>query len=211
MSKAALRFFLPMALFLVLTACSRSDSVQLESGSSSGQATEDGSSPQTENTAAPEQPLPSKDGNPGIEVASLPIGGQSEGSQGTDGAQCLKVNWILSTTENAIPEGLAVKITGAAFEPDAYRAVDGGCQGPPCIGHAFRAAELACDLPIRPTEADATGLSQTEEVSVSLQGRIVCTDWSADTCRTFVEAVRASPQTLSVPLPVVVPTENPGG
>jgi len=211
MSKAAVRLILPIVLFLVLTSCSRSGSVQLESGSSAGQATEGASPPPTENTAAAEQPLPSKGGNPGIEVASLPIGGQSQGSPGTDGAQCVKVNWILSTAANSIPDGLAVEITGAAFEPDVYRAVNGGCQRPPCIGRAFRAAELACDLPIRPTEAGATALSETEEVSVSLQGRIVCTDWNADSCRTFVEAVRASPQTLSVPLPVVSPTENPGG
>jgi hypothetical protein len=197
MSKIAVRFWLCVVFLLALTACSGSNAVQ--SGSTSALAT---GAPSTENTTAVEQPLPARGGNPGISVASLPIGGQSEGATGTDGAQCVRVNWILSASGDTIPSGLAVEITSVAFEPDAYRVADNPCQEPPCIGHIFRASELVCDLPIRPTDASATGLSETEQVSVSAQGRVLCTDYGDVACKTFVSAVRGSPQTLTVPLPI---------
>jgi len=196
MSKAVVRFWLSVAFLLALTACSGSNAVQ--SGSAPALAT---GAPSTENTTALEQPLPVRGGNPGISVASLPIGGQSEGATGTDDVQCVRVNWILSTSGDTIPSGLAVEITSVAFEPDAYRVTDNPCQGPPCIGHVFRASELACDLPIRPTDASATGLSDTEQVSVSAQGRVLCIDYGGVPCKTFVSAVRGDPQTLTVPLP----------
>lgn len=201
MSKAAVRFCLPVAFLLALTSCSGAHSVQLDSASTPGLSL-DATPPPTENTTAAEQPLPPRDGNPGISVATLPVGGQSGGSPGTGGVQCVQVNWILSTAGDTIPAGLAVEITGAAFEPDAYRLTDDACPGPPCIAHVFRASALACDLPIRPRLDGATGLSETEQVSVSVQGRVLCTNYDGAPCKTFVEAVRGEPQTISLPLPV---------
>lgn len=198
MTKAAFRL-LAVAFLLALAACSGADPVQLDSSSTQGSI--DGAPPATEDPGALEQPLPPRDGNPGISVATLPVGGQGGGS-GTDGVQCVQVNWLLSTSQDAIPAGLAVEITGAAFEPDAYVVTDGSCEGPPCIDYIFQASEVACDLPIRPSVAGATELSDSEEVSVSVQGRVLCTDYDAAPCRTFVEAVRGDPQTISVGLPL---------
>lgn len=198
MSKPVFRL-LAVALVLALAGCSGDDQAQLDSSSTQGSI--DGAPPATEDPGALEQPLAPRNGNPGIPVASLPIGGQS-GGPGTDGVQCVQVNWLLSTNGDAIPAGLAVEITGAAFEPDAYLVTDGSCEGPPCIDYIFQASEVACDLPIRSSVAGATELSDSEEVSVSVQGRVLCTDYDAAPCRTFVEAVRGEPQTISVGLPV---------
>jgi len=193
MSKAAVRFFLPVLCLLVLTACSGDNPAQPGSDVSL-----DGASPATE-TGGVEQPLPPEDGNPGISVASLPVGGQSEGSPGD---QCVRVSWILSSTDNKIPGGLAVKITGAAFAPDRYVQADHGCQGPPCVGLTLSAGELRCDLPIRPKDAGATELSPGDEVAMSMRGRVLCTDYGGDPCRSFADAVLGSPQTIPIPLPV---------
>lgn len=200
MSKAAVRFFLPVALLLALTACSGTNQDQPASESVLGVATE--ATPAEENTTAVEQPLPPRDDNPGISVATLPIGGGSGGPIGAAGAQCVRVNWILSTTGDSIPAGLSVEITGAAFEPDVYRVTDDACQGPPCIGKIFRASERACDVPIRPRVAGATGLNESEEVKLSAQGRVLCTNYDGAPCKSFVAAVHGEPQTISLALPV---------
>lgn len=193
MSKAAVRLGLPLLCLLALTACSGDSTA-----GSGSEVSLDGASPATE-TGGVEQPLPPEDGSPVISVASLPVGGQSEGSPGD---QCVRVSWILSSTENTIPGGLSVKITGVAFAPDRYVQADHGCAGPACVGLTLSSAELRCDLPIRPTETTATELSESDEVKMSLKGRVLCTDYDANPCKTFAATVLGSPQTIPVPLPV---------
>jgi len=146
-----------------------------------------------------EQPLPPEDGNPGISVASLPVGGQAVGSPGD---QCVQVSWILSSTDNNIPRGLAVKITGVGFKPARYVQADHGCQGPACIGLTLSSAELRCALPIRPTDRTATELSESDKVKLSLKGRVLCTDYDVSPCKSFAATVLGSPQTIPIPLPV---------
>jgi hypothetical protein len=158
--------------------------------------------PATESSGAVEQPLPPRGNNPGITVASLPIGGGGGGSSGEGALQCIRVNWILSSSGSAIPAGLAVNITGVTFEPDVYQPAEGPCQGPPCIGFTFKLSEIACDLPIRPKSSEATSLSESEQVTVSAQGRVLCSDYGSSPCKDFAGQVRGSPQTLSVPLPI---------
>lgn len=221
MSKAAVRSCLAVACLLALTACSGANQDQAPSGSVSGEVVDatpapEDATPAQENTTAAEQPLPPREGNPGISVATLPIGGGSDVSSANDGAQCVHVNWILSTTGDSLPAGLSVQITGAAFEPDVYRVADNGCQGPPCIGKIFRSAERACDLPIRPKDSRATGLNESEQVKLSAQGRVLCTNYDAAPCKSFVVAVQGEPQTISLALPVspdAAPgsTADPGG
>jgi hypothetical protein len=155
----------------------------------------------TESSGAVEQPLPARGDNPGVTVASLPIGGGSGGSSGSGGLQCVRVNWILSSGV-ALPDGLAVSITGATFEPDVYQSVGSPCEGQTCIGFTFKLSEVACDLTIKPKRADATELSDSEQVSVSMQGRVLCTDSGSTPCKDFVRVVHGSPRTLTVPLPI---------
>jgi hypothetical protein len=204
MSKAAVRSCLSVVILLAATACSGADQTQpVVAGTVATDA------PSTENTTAAERPQAPRGGNPGIAVASLPVGGQSAGPQGTGGAQCLSVNWVLTT--HAIPSGLAVKITDVAFDPAVYRVTDDSCQGPPCSGFTFQGSERACDLPVRPRLEGATALSETEQVTVSMAGHVLCTDYSGAACTTFVESVRGLPSTLALWLPVTPesPTSPP--
>jgi hypothetical protein len=199
MSQAAVRSRLPVVVFVVvnaLAACSGADQTQPVSVA----GTVASAAPSTENTTAVEKPQAPRGGNPGIAVASLPVGGQSAGSPGTGGAQCLSVNWVLTT--NPIPPGLAVKVTDFAFDPGVYRVTDDPCPGSPCSGFTFQGSERACDLPVRPVVATATALSETEQVTVSMGGHVLCTDYSGAACRTFVESVRGLPSTLALWLPV---------
>jgi hypothetical protein len=200
MSKSACRRVLPVVVLLLLTACSGGGGAQPEA---SPTVDIGGGEPATESSGAVEQPLPPSGDNPGIKMASLPIGGGGGGgSSGDGGLQCVRVNWILSASGSAIPGGLAVRITGASFAPNAYRTANSPCQGPPCIGFTFELSEIACDLPIRPKRSDATSLSETDQVAVSIQGRVLCTDYGSSLCKDFVGEVRDSPQVILLPVPI---------
>jgi hypothetical protein len=199
MPKAGRRL-LTVTLLLVLTACSGGGGAQPESSPTvdiggGGTATE------TPGGAA-EQTLAPRGGNRGITVASLPVGGGSGGAFENSGVQCVRVNWLLSTSGAAIPAGLAVNITGSTFRPDVFRPADSPCEGPPCIGFTFKSSEVACDLPIRPRKASDTNVSDVEQVTLSMQGRVLCTDYASSRCKSFAAEVRARPKTLKVPLPI---------
>lgn len=169
-----------------------------------------GETPATESSGAVQQPLQSTGGNPGFDVASLPIGGQSEGTFGDSGVQCVRVNWTLPPPGGAIPAGIAVLVTGASFAPDVFDPENAPCELAPCVGFTFKLSEVACDLPIGPRQANATGLSDSERATLTLRGLIACTDKDSATCTSFVSAVRGSPQTLTVPLPIVPGKPTPG-
>jgi hypothetical protein len=190
MSKAAARLLLPVALLLVVTACSGDRQAQTDPGPT---VAIDGAAPPTERTAAVEQPLPRQDGEPGIKVASLPIGG-AEG-----GGPCVQVSW----SGNQIPEGFGVKVNKVRFEPGTYTLADNACTGsqPSCAGFVFRASETGCLLAIRPADPLKTERIQSERVSLRMTGRALCPDYGDAACGTFVTDVVKAPSSMTVARP----------
>lgn len=203
MSKAACRLCLILAFLLGLPACSGSGAAQ-PSGDVSVLGT---AAPPTENTTAVEQPQAARGDNPGIKVASLPVGGSSEGAPGPGGVQCLGVNWVL--TSDPLPAGVSVVLTEVRFDPDVYRPASGSCPLPSCVGFVFQGSDRACDLAIRPKADGETTLSDTD-VQAFADGRVLCADSEGSACKDFLTSVRGQSSTLTVKLPVPAQTADSG-
>ncbi|HYO19811.1 MAG TPA: hypothetical protein VES02_14230 [Dermatophilaceae bacterium] len=192
MSKPAARWCLPVVLLLALAACSGSG--QTRSVSVAGTAAD--AQPSTENTTALEKPQAPREGNPGIPVATLPVGGASEGLLGSDGAQCLPVSW----SRIDIPAGYAAAVGDVTFEPEVFLTASRGCPNPPCHGYVFRSSSGACDVPVRPKDPSETALGDSA-VAVSVTGLVLCPDESSDACAEFRTAVLSAPPSLSIQQP----------
>jgi len=202
MSKAAARL-VPLVVFvLTLAACSGGNPT--EPVTVAGTAAD--APPSTENTTALEQPQDPGADKPDISLASLPIGDPEGFSRDGDGEQCIHVTWIQSS--DAIPEGLGVQVTGARFVPPVYRSGSRSCERPTCEGHVFRGSDLTCDLSIRPVRESETELLDNPPVIMSLQGQVLCTDLTSDSCKSFAGEVRDQAQTLSLKLPAA-PLDTP--
>jgi hypothetical protein len=202
MFKVAARLGLPVVIVLALVACSGSD--RGEPVDVAGTAAE--APPSTKSTTSVEQPRAPREDNPGISVASLPIGAPDGFSLKSDGAQCVHVDWALSDT---IPTGLGVLVTGATFVPKVYRLARVSCERPTCVGHLFHGTDLTCDLAIRPARADERSLLNDPKVTTSLKGQVVCADFASAACRTFTAEVRTRAQNLLLKLPAA-PVGTPG-
>ncbi len=133
-----------------------------------------------------------------VELAQLPIGGNTTQDQTTFADTCVTINWIVQQDAAKIPSGVQITITGANFSTDVYAVADQGCADdhPPCIGFVFDAGHQACNLAIAPTGSqDATGT----EPAVSIGGKVTCVDGQSADCVAFLSAV-ANEQSLSIPL-----------
>ncbi len=202
MSKAAYRLCLLLAVLLSLAACSGSGPAQ-PSGDVSVLGT---AAPPTENTTAVEAPQAPRGGNPGIRVASLPVGGSSELAPGSDIVQCLRVKWVLS---DSIPAGLSVALVDVHFDSEVFSPAS-GCPLPSCVGYVFQGSDTACDKAIRPKESGMSILLSTTSVSASAEGRVRCADSEGAACKDFLALARSQPSTLSATLPVPTPTPESG-
>ncbi len=133
-----------------------------------------------------------------VELAQLPIGGNTTQDQSTFADTCVTINWIVQQDAAKIPSDVQISITGATFSTDVYALADQGCAGdhPACIGFVFDAGHQACDLAIAPTGSqDSTGT----EPAVSIAGDVTCVDGQTPDCASFLAAV-ANEQSLSIPL-----------
>jgi hypothetical protein len=196
MSKAAFRACLPVLLLLALAACSGAD----QSRSVSVAGTAANAEPSTENTTAVEKPQAPRQGNPGVQLASLPVGGTGPDSQGPDGVRCVTVNWSPSSDASALKEGYAV-VVATVEVPAEYSQAEGGCAGPPCVGHIFRPSSLACEVSIRPSDASKTELG-TKSKDLSMTGQVLCPDQGSALCKDFTARVDSDPRRVTVTLPV---------
>ena len=197
MSKAAVRTCLPVLFLLALAACSGAQPT--DSVSVAGTAAE--APPSTENTTAVEEPQAPKEGDPAIQVASLPIGGTGPDSTGPDGNRCVTANWAPTDDAASLTQGYGVTVTTVILDPDAYLQTDGACPGPPCIGHTFRTSDLACDVSLRPTEAGKTDLG-AQEIALSMKGEVLCPAPGSQPCQDFRDAVENDPRRVTVRVPV---------
>jgi hypothetical protein len=175
MSKAAVRLCLLMALFLSLAACSGTDRIQ----SSGADSTLNSAAPPPENTTAVEQPQAARGDNPGIKVASLPVGGNEKGGP------CFQVSWSGDT----IPDGVGAMITSVVFPTGTYDQESTPCGTPPCVGHALRASDTECSLTITPVDSNATDRDRDHPVNVIVNGFAVCDDNSSAACQGFKKAL----------------------
>jgi len=196
MSKAAVRWCLPVVLLLALAACSGSD--QTQSVSVAGTAAD--VQPSTENTTALEKPQQPKGGNPGIEVATLPVGGAPPTPESPEPgtAQCLTVGWSPSSGPKALTAGVSVKVLDVIIE-----GYDTGteCPGSPCVDYVFSVSENSCDVSLTPTDESKTERG-APEVPVKVSGRVLCTDPGGASCQAFEDALDGGTSDLSVPAPI---------
>ena len=143
-----------------------------------------------------------------VELAQLPIGGNTTQDQTTFADTCVTINWIVQQDAAKIPSDVQIAITGASFSTDVYALADQGCADdhPPCIGFVFDAGHQACDLAIAATGSqDATGT----EPAVSIAGDVTCVDGETADCTAFLAAV-ADEQSLSIPLDPPPSTQSDG-
>ena len=200
MSKAACRLCLLMALFLSLAACAGSDQAQ-PSGDASVLGT---AAPPPENTTAVEQPQATREDNPGIEVASLPVGGNE------DGGPCFQVSWSGDT----IPDGVGARITSVVFPAGTYAQENTPCSSPPCVGHILTASATQCSLTITPLDSSATDRDRDHPVNVTVNGSAWCNDNSSAACQDFTAALLAQSanSSLTVDPPIAPPPpDSPAG
>ncbi|WP_406830729.1 hypothetical protein ABEG17_17280 [Pedococcus sp. KACC 23699] len=177
-------------------------------GSSSAGDTETFDSPAVEPTTPDTSDGSGSNGNPGISVARLPIGGDSQDDATDPLLQCAHVSWIASQ-DGQIPPGTGVEITGVTFDPAAFEAVGSGCgaQRPSCLRHVFRTSALQCDLAVR-----AVGdVPPDASPSLGLGGLVFCPDDASPVCRRFVAALGQEQQlsvSLNVPQVPAGPTDT---
>ncbi|WP_345764354.1 hypothetical protein [Diaminobutyricibacter sp. McL0608] len=141
-----------------------------------------------------------------VELAQLPIGGNTTQDQTTSADTCVTINWIVQQDAAKIPSDVKIQITGAAFSTDVYTLADQGCANdhPACIGFVFDAGHQACNLAITPTGSlDSTGT----EPAVSLGGNVTCVDGQTPECTDFLNAVATEP---SVTIPLDPPPSEQG-
>ena len=213
---AVLRLLLGLLVAIaVVTACAAdpgSETVangdgSAESSQASG-ATETFAEPEPEPTT-PDVPAGSgSKGDPAIQVARLPVGGDSQDDGEDARLQCAHVTWI-ADDEGQIPQGTGVELTRILFDPASFEAVAEGCgvERPSCLHYVFRASATQCDLAVR-----ATGeVPQDANPKLGFTGLVFCPDNDSDTCRRFVAALGQQEQvsvTLNVPQPSPAATET---
>ena len=189
---------------LVLGSCARDDSAsEVDPG---GAASADGSNGATggggggngsggsggssdPNGPGPDTPVD----DPTLSLPGLPIGGNLYSS--IDGNhpdnQCTNVNWIVDSAAADLVSGIAVEVTGVAFDPVAFTVASAGCDddAPPCPGFVFTADARVCNLAVAPIPGSDTEGS----FAFALLGRIDCRQIGSERCRDFTEAVAAEP------------------
>ncbi len=153
------------------------------------------SAPQTGTTA----PAPDNQSQAvSVQLAQLPIGGNTTQDQTTFADTCVTINWIVQQNAAKIPSDVQITITGADFSTDVYALAGQGCAGdhPACIGFVFDAGHQACDLAVASTGSqDATGT----EPAVSIRGDVTCIRGETADCAAFLAAV-PNERSLSIPL-----------
>jgi hypothetical protein len=202
MSKTSARLCLPVLSLLILTACSDAD--QTPPVSVAGSAAEASPSmeslePSIENTAVPEKPQEARRGNPGLSIASLPIGEGGEFSAESGDHLCVSPSWT-GQDAAALTAGIAVKVTSVDI-PDEYRKA-GTCAGDPCFGYTFTESSGPCSVSLRSKDKSKTTRSYDVTGAVTLKGRALCTDPGGSTCLAFVKQAELIKQSLTIPLPV---------
>jgi hypothetical protein len=154
--------------------------------------------PSTESTEPTTPATSSRESNPAISVARLPVGGASQLRDDDPTLQCAEVSWIVDN-HGQIPRGTAVELTDVLFTPDVFEVVRGGCgtSQPNCVGYIFRSTAQRCDLLVRlvGTIPPDTG------PSVGFAGLIYCPRNDSPACRAFVAAM-GDQQQISVQLSV---------
>lgn len=197
MSKVAVRTCLPMVLLLGLAACSGAEPT--DSVSVAGTAAN--APPSTENPTAVEEPQAPREGDPALELASLPIGGAGPNSTGPDGNRCVSVNWSPTDDAASLTQGYGVEVATVNIDPEAYLQTDGACPGPPCVGYTFRSSDLACDVSLRPADASKTDLGD-DQIELSMTGEVLCPEPGSKPCQDFRDAVDNDPRRVTVKVPV---------
>lgn len=197
-----------MVFLLALAACSGAEPT--ESVSVAGTAAD--APPSTENPTAVEEPQAPREGDPSLELASLPIGGAGPNSTGPDDNRCVNVNWSATDDAASLTQGYGVAVATVSIDPEAYVQTDGACPGPPCVGYTFRSSDLACDVSLRPADASKTDLGD-DEVDLSMEGKVLCPDPGSKPCQDFRDAVDKDSQTVTVKVPVApeAPAESNTG
>jgi hypothetical protein len=165
----------------------------------------DTSAPNT-GTTAPEPDTQSQAVS--VELAQLPIGGNTTQDQTTFADTCVTINWIVQQDAAKIPSDVQIAISGASFSTDEYAVADQGCADdhPPCIGFVFDVDHQACNLAIAATGAEG---SADTEPAVSLSGNVICLEGETTGCTAFLSAV-AEEESLSIPLDPPPTTQGAG-
>lgn len=171
--------------------------------------------PDTLNSSAPQTgtTAPSPDSSGGnavaVQLAALPIGGNTTQDQTTFADTCVTINWIVQQDAAKIPSDVQILITGAHFTSDVYAVADSGCSGgnPACIGFVFDVDHQVCDLAIAATGSQEG--SDDPEPAVSIAGTVACLDGQSDGCTSFLQAVANEPS-LTIPLDAPQPSQGAG-
>ena len=171
--------------------------------SSSAQSSQESSQepepePTTEGTDPTTPSSSSREPNPAISVARLPVGGASQLRDDDPTFQCAEVSWIVDNN-GQIPRGTAVELTDVLFTPDVFEVVRGGCgtSQPNCVGYIFRSTAQRCDLLVRLVGT----IPENTEPSVGFAGLVYCPRNDSPACRAFVAAM-GDQQQISVQLNV---------
>lgn len=171
--------------------------------SSSAQSSQESSQepepePTTEGTDPTTPASSSRESNPAISVARLPVGGASQLRDDDPTFQCAEVSWIVDNN-GQIPRGTAVELTDVLFKPDVFEVVRGGCgtSQPNCVGYIFRSTAQRCDLLVRLVGT----IPENMEPSVGFAGLVYCPRNDSPACRAFVAAM-GDQQQISVQLNV---------
>ena len=154
--------------------------------------------PTTEGTDPTTPASSSRESNPAISVARLPVGGASQLRDDDPTFQCAEVSWIVDN-DGQIPRGTAVELTDVLFTPDVFEVVRGGCgtSQPNCVGYIFRSTAQRCDLLVRLVGT----IPENTEPSVGFAGLVYCPRNDSPACRAFVSAL-GDQQQISVQLNV---------
>ena len=168
------------------------------SESSQGSSQEPEPEPTTEGTDPTTPASSSRESNPAISVARLPVGGASQLRDDDPTFQCAEVSWIVDNN-GQIPRGTAVELTDVLFTPDVFEVVRGGCgtSQPNCVGYIFRSTAQRCDLLVRLVGT----IPDDTEPSVGFAGLVYCPRNDSPACRAFVAAM-GNQQQISVQLSV---------
>ena len=157
-----------------------------------------------------------------MSLPGLPIGGSAEGSTvaAQPDNQCVSVNWRAGDDGKAdLPAGVAVRVTGFRFTPDAFVVSSWGCDDsrPDCAGFVFTANTQLCNLAVAP-RPDAGAVTNP---LVTLTGEVSCRrGLHPDVCQRFATEVAASentelgllplePSTSGSPDPIAPSSDDP--
>lgn len=167
------------------------------------------STPSPNETAAPDPDEPGEV-RPAVSLPGLPIGGSAEGStvSAHPANQCVSVNWRPGDDGTAdLPAGVAVRVTGFRFTPDAFVVSAWGCDDsrPACAGFVFTASTQLCNLAVAPRPAAGAVTNPL----VALTGELSCRRLHPDVCQRFATEVTASENTELGLLPLEPSTSGP--